>query len=47
MISWCVAITIYCIVCFVAVARGLDNVSNNRLKCADVPEIKFPFNYNL
>ena len=24
---------------------GLDNVSNNRLKGADVPEIRLPFNY--
>ena len=31
-----VVIKIFCIVCFDAVARGLDDVSNNRLKCADV-----------
>ena len=47
MISWCVDITIYCIVCFEAVARGLDDVSNNRLKCADIPGIKLLFNENL
>ena len=34
-----VAITIFCIVCFEAVARGLDDVLNNRLKCADFPAI--------
>ena len=44
MISWCVDITIYCIE---AVARGLDDVSNNRLKCADIPGIKLLFNENL
>ena len=42
-----VAITIFCIVCFEAVVRGLDDVSNNRTKCADVPGIRPPFNYNL
>ena len=46
MISWCVDITIYCIVCFEAVARGLDDVSF-RLKCADIPGIKLLFNENL
>ena len=29
--------TIFSIVCFEAVAHGLDDISNNRLKCADVP----------
>ena len=37
MLSLCVAITIFCIVSFEAVAPGLDDVSNNRLKYADVP----------
>ena len=41
------AITIFCIVYFEAVVRGLDDVSNNRTKCADVPGIRPPFNYNL
>ena len=31
-----VAITIFCISCFEVVARALDDVSNNRSKCADV-----------
>ena len=31
-----VAITIFCIACFEEVARGLDDVSNNRSKCAGV-----------
>ena len=31
--------TIFCIVCFEAVAHELDDISNNRLKCADVPGI--------
>ena len=35
--SWCVYITIIYIDCFEAVARGLEDVSNNRLKCAVVP----------
>ena len=35
------------IVCFVAVACGLDDVSNNRLRCADVPGIRPPFSYKL
>ena len=29
-------IKILCIVCFEAVARGLYDVSNDRLKCADI-----------
>ena len=34
--------------CFLkALAHGLDDVSNNRFKCADVPGIRLPFNYNL
>ena len=37
MLSWFVAITICCIFCFEAVARALDDVSKNRLKCADAP----------
>ena len=32
MLSWCVGIKIFGIVCFEAVVRGLDDVSNNRLK---------------
>ena len=40
---WGVAFT----VCFEAVACGLDDVPNNRSKCADVPGIRLPFNYNL
>ena len=35
-----VAITIFCIVCFEAVALGLDDVLNNRLHCVDVPGIR-------
>ena len=37
----------YFVVCFEAVAREIDDVSNNRLKCADVSVIRLPFNYNL
>ena len=37
MLSWCVAITIFYIVWFEAVARALDDVSKNRFKCADAP----------
>ena len=44
---WGVAITVFFIVCFEAVASGLDDVPNNRSKCADVPGIRLPFNYNL
>ena len=47
MISWCVTITIYCIVCFEAVVRGLDDVSNNRLKCTDIPGVELLFIENL
>ena len=36
-----IAITILCIVCFKAVTRGLDDVSNKLLKWADVPGIDF------
>ena len=32
-------ITIFCIFCFKVVARGLDDVLNNRLNFADVPGI--------
>ena len=41
-----IIITTFCIVCFEAVAGGLDDVSNNRLNYADVSGIRFPFNYN-
>ena len=47
MLTWSVAITIFCIVCLDEVAHGLDDVSNDRLNCADVPEIRLPFNYSL
>ena len=40
-----VAITIFCIVCFEAVARGLDDVLNNRPRCADFPGIILPFGF--
>ena len=40
-----VAITIFCIVCFEAVARGLDDVLNNRSKCANFPGITLPFGF--
>ena len=46
MLFWCVAIAIFCILSFEAVPRGLDNVSNNRLKCADFPGIGLLFNHN-
>ena len=44
-----VAFTIFCIFCFEAVARGLDDVSKNRLKVGDVRGIRprNPFNYDL
>ena len=42
-----VASTIFGVVCFEAVACGLDNVSSDRLKCADVSGIRLLFNYNL
>ena len=35
------------VVCFEAVARGLDDVSNDRLKCANFSGNRLPFNYNL
>ena len=44
MLFWCVVITIFYIVCFEGVACGPDDVSNNRLKCAQVPGIRLPFN---
>ena len=47
VLYWCVEITTFCIVRFEEVARGLDDVSKNRLKCADVPGIRLPFNHNL
>ena len=40
-----VTITIFCVVCFGAVAHGLDDVPNNQLKCADVPGITLLLNY--
>ena len=40
-------ITIFCIFSFKAVARGLDDVSKNRLNLADVPGIRLTFIYNL
>ena len=42
-----VAITVLCIVCFEAVALGLDDVLNNCLQCVDVPGIRLPCGYNL
>ena len=42
-----VAIKIFCSVCFEAVARKLDDVSNNRLIHADVSGISIPFSFNL
>ena len=40
MFSWCVGIKIFGIGYFEAVARGLDDVSNNRLKHLDVLGIR-------
>ena len=40
VLSWYVVLTIFCIVCLEEVARGLDDVSNNRLKCEDVPGMR-------
>ena len=42
-----VIITIFCLFCFEAVARGLREVSINLLKCAVVSRIRLLFNYNL
>ena len=42
MYSRYVVITIFCIVCLDRVARGLDDVSNNRLKYADVQGNRIP-----
>ena len=39
-----VAIRIFSIICFEAVAHGLDDVSNNQLK---LRTFRFPFNYDL
>ena len=39
-----VAITIFFIVCFEAVARGLDDVSNEPFICAHVSGIRLPLN---
>ena len=36
-----VPITIFCMFCFETVARGLNDVSNNQLKFAHVPGIRF------
>ena len=36
-----VPITIICMFCFETVARGLDDFSNNQLKFAHVPGIRF------
>ena len=40
-------VTIFYILCFKAVARGLDDVSKNRLNFADVPGIILTFIYSL
>ena len=40
MLSLCFAIKIFGIVCFEAVARGRDDVSNNRLKYLNVQGIR-------
>ena len=40
--SWYVVITLFRTVCLDRVARGLDDVSNNRLKYADVPGNRIP-----
>ena len=45
MLSWFLTIKIFGNVCLVAVACGLDDVSNNQLRCADVPGIRLPFSY--
>ena len=47
VLSWFVDITTFCIVRFEEVARGLDDVSNNRLKCANVPVNRLLFIHNL
>ena len=39
-----VAIRIFCVVSFEIVARGLDDISNNPLKCLDVSGIRLLFN---
>ena len=48
MLSCCGTNAIFCIifVCFEAIVRQLNDVSNNLLKCAEVPGIRLPFNYN-
>ena len=46
MLSWCVAITKFCTICFKALTHRIDSVSNSRFKCVDVPRIIIPFNYN-
>jgi len=42
-----VAIRIFCVVSFEAVACGLDDISSNPLKRADVSGIRLLFNSNL
>ena len=42
-----VVITIFCIFCFEEAAHGLDAVSNNQRKFADVLGIRLPLNYSL
>ena len=39
--------TMFCIVCYEAVALGLVDVFNNRLKYLDVPGIGLPLGYNI
>ena len=42
-----VTIRIFCVVSFEAVVHGLEDISNNPLKCADVSGIRLLFNFNL
>ena len=39
-----VGMTMFCIVCFEVVTCGLDDVSNNQLKCANVSGVRISFN---
>lgn len=41
MLSWCVAIKIFCAVCFEAITRGLDDVSKDWLNAPTPQELKF------
>ena len=41
-----VVITIFCIVCFEAVVRGFDDLSDNRFKYVNFSGIRLPYNYN-